>query len=200
MGSYDARVDAYIENAADFAKPILRHLRGLVHEACPQVEETLKWRMPTFMYHGMLCGIGAFKQHCTFGFWKHSLVVGQERYGDERGMGQFGRITGVADLPAKKTLAGYIRKAMRLNEDGVKVERARTKPRPAPRVPADLAAALKRNRKAQAVYAAFSASMKRDYVEWITEAKRAETRARRVAQAVEWIAEGKQRNWKYMNC
>lgn len=198
MPSRDPRVDDYIANAADFAKPILEHLRGIVHRTCPDVEETLKWRMPTFMHHGMLCGMAAFKQHCTFGFWKHKLVVGGDQ--DESAMGQFGCLKSVKDLPAPKVLAGYVRKAMQLNESGAKVPRARTAPRPAPKAPDDLAAALKKNRKAAAVYAAFSASAKREYVEWISEAKRDETRAKRLATAIEWIAQGKQRNWKYMNC
>jgi len=198
MGTRDPRVDAYIAKSADFAKPIIDHLRELVHATCPPVEETIKWGMPTFMYHGMLCGIGAFKQHCTFGFWKHRLVVGAGRYDDA--MGQFGCITKVGDLPPKRELAALIRKAMQLNEEGVKVPKTRARPRPAPKAPADLAAALKKNAKAAATYTAFSPTNKRDYVEWITEAKREETRSKRVAQAVEWIAEGKPRNWKYMNC
>lgn len=194
----DPRVDAYIANAADFARPILEHLRDIVHRTCPDVEETLKWRMPTFMHHGMLCGMGAFKQHCTFGFWKHKLVVGDDK--DESAMGQFGSITRVSELPAQKVLAGFIRKAMQLNESGVKVPRARAVPRPAPKAPADFAAALKKNKKAAVAYAAFSPSCKREYVEWINEAKREETRAKRLATAIEWISQGKQRNWKYMNC
>jgi len=198
VSKHDPRVDAYIDDAADFAQPILKHLRALVHRHCPQAEETLKWRMPTFMYHGMLCGMAAFKQHCAFGFWKHKLVVGVER--DDSAMGQFGCVKSVKDLPSPKLLACYIKKAMQLNEEGVSVPRARARPRPAPKAPDDLAAALKRNRKAAAVYAAFSPSAQREYVDWISEAKRDETRAKRLATAVEWIAEGKQRNWKYMNC
>ena len=198
MPKRDPRVDAYIDNAADFARPILEHLRKLVHRNCPDVEETLKWRMPTFMYHGILCGMAAFKQHCAFGFWKHKLVVGVER--DDSAFGQFGCIRQVEDLPSPKQLAAYIRKAMSLNESGVAVPRARAAPRPAPAVPADLAAALKKNRKARAAYAAFTPSMQREYVDWITEAKRDETRAKRLATALEWIAQGKQRNWKYMSC
>jgi uncharacterized protein YdeI (YjbR/CyaY-like superfamily) len=198
MPKRDPRVDEYIANAPQFARPILAHVRAVVHRNCPQVEETLKWRMPTFLHHGMLCGMAAFKQHCTFGFWKHGLVVGDKSQNDA--MGQFGRMQSMADLPSDKQLAAYIKKAMQLNEAGVKVPRARAAPRPAPAAPADLAAALKKNRKAQATFDAFTASCKREYVEWITEAKREETRATRVATAVEWMAEGKQRNWKYQNC
>ena len=186
MPARDPRVDTYIANSAEFAQPILMHLRDVVHRSCPQVEETLKWRMPTFMYHGMLCGMAAFKQHCTFGFWKHALVVGEEQAGDAQAMDQFGRITRIAGLPSKKMLAGYINKAMQLNEDGVKAPRAASKQKPAPRVPDDLAAALKKNRKAAATFAAFSPTNQREYIEWISEAKREETRAKRVATAVEW--------------
>jgi uncharacterized protein YdeI (YjbR/CyaY-like superfamily) len=200
VSTRDPRVDAYIANSAEFAQPILVHLRDVVHKACPQVEETLKWRMPTFMYHGMLCGMAAFKQHCTFGFWKHELVVGKQKAGDRQAMGQFGCITRLADLPSRKMLAGYIKKAMQLNEDGVKAPRATPKHKPAPRVPDDLAAALKKNRKAAATFAAFSPSNQREYVEWVSEAKREETRSKRLATAIEWLAEGKPRNWKYMNC
>ena len=198
MSKRDPRVDVYIDDAAEFAQPILRHIRELVHRHCPDTEETLKWRMPTFMYHGMLCGMAAFKQHCAFGFWKHKLVVGVER--DDSAMGQFGCVKSIKDLPSPKQLAGYIKKAMQLNEEGVTVPRARSKPRAAPKAPDDLAAALKKNKKAAAVYAAFSPSAQREYVDWISEAKREDTRAKRLATAIEWIAEGKQRNWKYMNC
>jgi uncharacterized protein YdeI (YjbR/CyaY-like superfamily) len=196
----DPRVDTYIGKSAEFARPILAHLRDVVHRVCPQVQETLKWRMPTFMYHGMLCGMAAFKQHCTFGFWKHELVVGKELAADAQAMGQFGRITRLADLPSQKVLVSYIKKAMRLNEEGVKAPRATPKHKPAPRAPDDLTAALKKNRKAAATFAAFSPSHQREYVEWISEAKREQTRARRLATAIQWLAEGKARNWKYMNC
>jgi len=199
MPNRDPRVDAYIAGAPEFARPILIHIRDGVHRHCPQVEETLKWRMPTFMYHGMLCGMAAFKQHCSFGFWKHELVVGKGQAGSPEGMGQFGKIRAIKDLPAPKLLAGYIKRAMQLNEEGVKAPRATARKR-ALAMPDDLAAALKKNRSAAATFAAFSPTNQRDYVEWIVEAKREETRDRRLLQAIEWMAEGKTRNWKYMNC
>ncbi|HXR63679.1 MAG TPA: YdeI/OmpD-associated family protein [Rudaea sp.] len=199
MATRDPRVDAYIANAPDFAKPILVHLRELVHRNCPQVEETLKWRMPTFMHHGMLAGMAAFRQHCSFGFWKHELVVGKELAGSPQGMGQFGKVTKISELPSASALAAYIKRAMKLNEEGVKAPRATPKKR-ALTMPPDLAAALKKNRRAAAAFAAFSPSNQREYIEWLVEAKRDETRARRLSQAIEWIAEGKPRNWKYMNC
>ena len=197
----DPRIDAYIAKSAEFAQPILEHLRKLVHEACPQVEETIKWGMPSFVHgDGILCHMGAFKQHAAFGFWKHGLVMGE---GVEReGMGSFGKLASPRDLPPKKELVALIRKASLLNEQGVKAPGARKAgtPKPLPVVPPDLIAALKKNRKAQATFDAFAPSHKREYVDWITEAKRPETRARRLAQAVEWMAEGKPRNWKYASC
>ena len=207
--SRDPRIDAYIEGAAPFAQPILSHVRDLVHEACPQVEETVKWGMPTFVHAGgILCGMAAFKQHASFGFWKHALVVGEGGQadtapGDDRprdGMGSYGKLASLKDLPPKKTLLAHIRKAMKLNEDGVKAPARKSAPKPPPEAPADLVTALKKNKAAQAAYDAFPPGCKREYVEWIVEAKREETRAKRLAQAVEWMAEGKRRNWKYENC
>ena len=208
--SRDPRIDAYIEGAAPFAQPILSHVRDLVHEACPQVEETVKWGMPTFVHAGgILCGMAAFKQHASFGYWKHALVVGEGGHadgapGDDRprdGMGSYGKLASLKDLPPKKTLLAHIRKAMKLNEDGVKAPaRRKSAPKPPPEAPADLVTALNKNKAAQATYDAFPPGCKREYVEWIVEAKREETRAKRLAQAVEWMAEGKRRNWKYENC
>ncbi|MEJ7813189.1 MAG: YdeI/OmpD-associated family protein [Gemmatimonadaceae bacterium] len=202
MGTRDPRVDAYIARSADFAQPILTHLREVVHGACPEVEEAMKWSFPHFMYKGMLCGMASFKAHCTFGFWKGDLVLGQNGGNGEDAMGQFGRITTLAELPPRKVLAGYVKTAMKLNDDGVKSP-TRVMPR-APKapvvVPDDLASALGKRKKAQAAFDAFSQSHQREYVEWITEAKAAATRERRLAQAVEWMAEGKSRNWKYEKC
>jgi uncharacterized protein YdeI (YjbR/CyaY-like superfamily) len=197
MGGRDPRVDAYIAKSADFAQPILTHLRDVVHEACPNVEETLKWGMPAFMYEGILCGMAAFKAHCTFGFWKGSLVVDSGGKSLDA-MWQFGRITKLSDLPPKRTLAGYVKKAMALNESGAKVKARPKRPKKEIAVPGYMTAALKKNRKALATFDGFSPSHKREYVEWITEAKGEDTRYRRLAQAIEWMAEGKPRNWKYM--
>ena len=195
----DPRIDAYIERAAPFARPILVHVRALVHQACPGVEETIKWGMPTFMYAGsILCGMAAFKQHASFGFWKHALVVGEGEPHD--GMGSFGKLTSVDDLPSKRTLLMQIRKAMKLNEDGVKSPPRRSSSKPQAEMPESLLAALKKNKAAQATFEAFPPSCKREYIEWIAEAKREETRSKRVTQAVGWMAEGKRRNWKYENC
>ena len=197
MGSRDARIDAYIAKSADFAKPILSYLRETVHHACPEVQEDMKWSSPHFMYHGMMCGMSAFKEHCAFGFWKGALVApGSERA--DQAMGQFGKITRLADLPPKPKLIGFIKKAAQLNRDGVKVERPKPKPQPKLVVPAELKRALQRNKAARITFDNFSPSHQREYVEWLTEAKSDATRERRLASALEWMAEGKPRNWKYM--
>jgi len=199
MGKRDPRVDAFITKAAPFARPILTHIREVVHEACPEVEETLKWSSPAFMHHGILCMMSAFKAHAIFGFWKGSLIVDREGRKYDKAMGNFGRLTDVKQLPSRRMLISYIKQAMRLNAEGVKAPRkTAAQRRPPPRTPADLGAALKRNAKARATWEGFSPSHRRDYVEWITEAKRPETRRQRLATTLEWLAEGKARNWKYM--
>lgn len=200
MASRDPRIDAYIAKSAEFARPILERLREIVHEACPQAEEAIKWGMPTFLYNGgILCGMAAFKQHASFGYWKHARVMGEDNPRD--GMGSYGKMTRLSDLPPKRQLVADIKKAARLQKESVKTPgpRKTSEPKPPPEAPPDLAAALKKNAKARATFEAFAPSHKREYIEWITEAKREETRARRLAQAVEWLAEGRQRNWKYQN-
>lgn len=200
MGKKDPRVDTYIAHAQPFAQPILKHLRKQVHAACPNVEETMKWSMPHFDYKGVMAGMAGFKQHCTFGFWKHKLVVGNDRRSEEA-MGQFGCITRLSDLPSDKVLAGYIKKAAKLNDNGVKVVRKPVSKIKAPlKPPAYFVAALKKNKQAKATYDSFSYSHKKEYLQWITEAKTEATRDRRLAQAIEWMAAGKARNWKYANC
>ena len=195
----DPRVDAYIERQAEFARPILAHLRAAVHSACSEAGETLKWGMPTFMYKGeILATMAAFKEHATFGFWRGSLVVGDSE-GQQAAMGQFGRLRTVADLPEPEVLAQLIRKAMALADAGVKPVRNRARKAEID-MPEDFSAALAVHERASATFAGFPPSCRREYLEWITEAKRAETRAKRIAQAVEWLAEGKKRNWKYENC
>ena len=196
MPTTDPRVDAYIEKANDFAKPILTRVREMVHEGCPDVVETIKWSAPFFDYKGqMMCAMAAFKEHCSLIFWKASLIEGVPPNGD-KSRGSFGRITSVRELPSKKQFAGFIKAAMALNDAGVTVKRPKTK-KPEAKVPKELAAALEKNRKARTVFANFPPGQRREYCEWISEAKREETKARRVTQAIEWIAEGKERNWKY---
>jgi hypothetical protein len=151
----------------------------------------------------MLCSMAAFKKHCSFGFWKGELVLGDNAHPSDNAMGQFGRLESLDDLPSKAILAGYIRKAMRLNEERVSKPRSstsgvKTGRRKPLSVPDDLQSALRRNSAARAAFAKFTPSQQRDYIEWLTEAKRAETRQRRLDTAIEWIAEGKTRNWKYI--
>ena len=196
MGTRDPRVDTYIAKAADFAKPILIELREIVHAACPDCEEAIKWSSPTFMYKGMLCGMSAFKEHAAFGFWKGPLVV-EDPKGDNP-YRVFDRLTKLSDLPSKKTLTGFIKKAMALNDEGVTIKRAPKAPAKPIAVPKDLAAALAKNKKAKAAFDGFPPSHKREYLEWITEAKREETRTRRLQTAIAQMAEGKPHNWKYM--
>jgi uncharacterized protein YdeI (YjbR/CyaY-like superfamily) len=197
MGKRDSRVDAYIKKSPDFAKPILTHIRAVVHEGCPDCEETLKWSAPTFMYHGILCGMAAFKEYCALVFWKGALIIGPDGKTADDSAGQFGRIRSVSDLPPKRALLGYVREAMKLNEEGIKVPRRKTTPKKPLKAPDYFASALRKNRKAAATFEKFSPSHRREYVEWITGAKTDETRERRLTQAVEWITEGKSRNWKY---
>ena len=199
MPSTDPRIDAYIDGKPAFAGPILRHLRAAVHRACPEVEETLRWSMPSFNYKGqILCQMAAFKEHAVFGFWRGKEVSGDDE--SRSAMGQFGRLTGIADLPSDDELDTLIRKAIALIDTGTRAPRPVKHPKPELEMPSDLAEALAALPPAQATYDAFPPSCRRDYLEWIIEAKRPETRAKRVAQAVEWMAEGKRRNWKYEKC
>ena len=200
------KIDDYIKKAQPFAQPILKHLREMIHKGCPGVVETMKWSMPFFVYRDeILCNMSAFKAHCNFGFWGKEIgaVLREEKVVQENGMSAFGRITSVKDLPADKRMVGWIKQAAALIDGGQYTSpmagRGRTV-KPAVVAPDEFAAALQKNKKAAAVFAAFSASCKREYVEWIADTKRAETRDKRIATAVEWIAEGKQRNWKYQNC
>jgi uncharacterized protein YdeI (YjbR/CyaY-like superfamily) len=203
------KVDAYIAKAAPFAQPILTHLRALIHQACPDVEEEMKWSRPFFLHRGtILCNISAFKAHCTFGFWGAEIgkILHEDGVVQEGGMGSLGRIASVKDLPPDKQLLGYLRQAAVFIESGqgetrVAVQRRVVKaPKPALEVPPEFTAALKKSKPAAAAYAVFSPSCQREYLEWIADAKRPETRDRRIAQAVAWISEGKQRNWKYQEC
>ena len=195
MAKKDPRVDAYIKRAAPFARPILKRLRQIVHNGCPDVEETIKWNFPFFERKGIICFMAAFKEHCTFDFWKDSLIFRAKNKG---GMGDFGRITSISDLPNAKTLAGYVRKGAKLNEAGVKKSRPRSRGKQKLSVPADLRAALRKNAKARKTFENFSYSHKKEYVKWIMDAKRDETRRRRLQTAIKWLAQGKPQNWKYL--
>lgn len=199
MGSHESRVDDYIAKQAEFARPILAELRQRIHSACPGVEEAIKWGAPAFQYQGKLLGVmAAFKQHAAFNLWHGKQVFGQDaETGDA--MGQYGRLASMADLPSKRETTRHIRAAMALIDAGVTAGPGRTR-KAAPEIPDDLAAALRGNRTALAAWKAFTPGRQREYCDWITGAKGADTRARRVAQAVEWIQQGKSRHWKYQNC
>ena len=205
----DSRVDAYIQKAQVFARPILTHMRSLMHKGCPEIEEDMKWSHPFFVYRGAIVAhMAAFKEHCSFGFWGEEIAaeLRKKMAVKDGAMGTLGRITSIEDLPPEKEMVGWIRLATEFIATGeytspISARRKVVKaPREAPDAPPEFAAALRRNKKASAVFDAFSPSCKREYVEWIAEAKRPETRDKRIATAVEWIAEGKQRNWKYQNC
>lgn len=202
MGKTDPRIDTYIEKSAAFAQPILTHLREIVHRACPDVSETIKWGFPHFEYKGILCSMASFKQHCSFGFWKAAVMSDPLKIMNpvgESGMGHMGKIQSLRDLPADDILTDYIKEAAWLNEQEVR------KPAPAKApadktlaVPEDLLEALARNESAATTFERFSYSNRKDYLEWIEEAKTQATREKRLNTTIEWLAEGKIRNWKYL--
>lgn len=199
MPKTDPRVDAYIAKSEDFAKPILNHLRQLAHKASPHIQETIKWGMPHFLHKGILFGIAGFKHHCTLHFWNGKLVFGKGfKPVKKSGMGQFGRITALSDLPANKVLLGLMKRAAELNEAGIKKPAPKTSPKKKLIVPRYFLAALKKNKKAFVAFQNFSHSHKKEYAEWIAEAKRPETRTKRIATALQWLAGGKPRHWKYV--
>jgi uncharacterized protein YdeI (YjbR/CyaY-like superfamily) len=193
MGKRDPRVNAYIAKSGDFAKPILRHLRELIHDAVPEVSETMKWSAPAFEYKGVLAVMAAFKAHCNLILWKASMVIGGEGNAER---GPLRNIAKLSDLPPDKTIRKWLSEAATLNEQGVKTPRT-AKPKKPVSVPTELTKALARNKKAAAVFESFPPSHRREYANWIAGAKGADTRERRVETAIEWIAEGKGRNWKY---
>jgi uncharacterized protein YdeI (YjbR/CyaY-like superfamily) len=202
MPPKDARIDLYISKSADFAKPILIHLRELIHTACPDVQETIKWSFASFDYKGPMCSMASFKQHCAFGFWKASLMKDKsltKNAESESAMGHYGKITSLKDLPSDKKIIAHIKEAMMLNEKGIKLPpRKVTTAKKEIVVPDYFLKQLKKNKKAFATFESFSLSHKREYVEWITEAKTDETKNRRMETAIEWMAVGKSRNWKYI--
>ncbi len=202
MPTTDARIDAYIAKSAEFARPILSHLRKIVHKGCPGVTETVKWGMPFFEYGGeIVCNMAGFKEHCSFGFWKASLLKDPEgvlNVKDKNSMGHFDRIGSLKDLPADKIMVALVKEAALLNEQGIKKPLpAKKAPKAALPEPAALTTALKKNKKARAVFDAFPPSHRREYIEWIAEAKTEATREKRIATTVEWLVEGKSRHWKY---
>jgi uncharacterized protein YdeI (YjbR/CyaY-like superfamily) len=202
MGQYNERVDAYIAKSADFAKPILIHIRELVHRAAPEITEAIKWGFPFFDYKGPVCNMAAFKQHCSMGFWKQKMLNDPHGYlkieGEESGSaGSFGRIVTLSDLPPDEVIIDFIHQALTLNEEGVKIEKKPATPKADISVPPEFEKLLRENLVAMGHFEKFSPSKKREYLEWFAEAKTDATREKRIQQALEWIAEGKSRNWKY---
>lgn len=202
MKKKDIKIDSYISKSQDFAKPILTHFRKIVHKAVPKVEENIKWGFPNFDYKGPFCGMAAFKQHCSFGLWKASLI--NDKYNilqtkDRTAMGNFGKVRSLNDLPDDKILIEYLKEAAKLNDKGIKLEKKKThNVKKELEIPEYFINLLKKNKKALATFTAFSYSHKKEYVEWITEAKTEETRNKRIATTIEWLTEGKSRNWKYV--
>ena len=198
----DPRVDAYIQQAAPFAQPILTKIRAAFHAGCPDLEETIKWGVPSFERGGMLGGMASFKKHVSYGFWRagemddpHDLL-GKERKASFMRI----RAESVKDLPTKTVLVSYVKQARRLNEAGQPV-RAKKKPaQTTPKAPAELTRAIQASPKAAAFWKTLAPGYRKEYVEWVTDAKREATREKRLLQTVEWLAEGKKRNWKYMDC
>ena len=202
MGKRINQIDQYILKAQPFAHPILNHFRDLVHQVCPDTEEKMKWSFPHFDYKGqMMCSMASFKQHCAIGFWKAQLIDTKlvEKAKTEEAMGHMGKITSLKDLPSDKILKGWIKTAMKLNDEGIIV----AKPKPTEKakkelvVPKELTTALNKNKKAKTIFEKFPYSHKKEYIMWITEAKTEATRDKRIQTAIEWISDGKGRNWKY---
>ena len=202
MAKIDPRIDLYISKSANFAKPILIHLRKLVHLACPDIEETIKWNFASFEYKGPMCTMAAFKNHCAFGFWKASLMKDKSLIANaesESAMGHYGKITSLKDLPSDKKIISHLKEAMILNEKGIKLPPKKVKVlRKEVVVPEYFLKQLRKNKKALLSFEAFSPFHKREYIEWITEAKTEETRNRRIETAIEWLSKAKPRNWKYL--
>lgn len=201
MSQKDKRVDDYISKSEEFARPVLNHLRSLVHQTCPGVEEKIKWGFPHFDYKGMMCSMASFKQHCAFGFWKNALMKDASIMSgkNEYAMGHLGKISNLKDLPDDKKIIGWIKEAMKLNDDNVKLApRKKVISNKEIEIPEALQKELNKNKIAANIFGNFSPSHKKEYIEWINEAKTQETKNKRIATTIEWVAENKPRNWKYM--
>lgn len=198
MGQRDPRIDGYIAKARPFARPILERIRKAVHRACPDVTETLKWSMPAFDYKGPLVGMAAFKAHCALAFWKASLMKTIPKDRGVDAMGEFGRLESLEDTPTEAQLVKMVKEAAALNDAGVKVKREPKAAKKPLEAPSYMLAAIKKNKKALATFDSFSPSARRDYIEWVTGAKTDATRDKRLETAVQWMSEGKIRNWKYV--
>lgn len=200
MAKKDPRIDEYIKNAKPFAQPILKHLRKLIHEIVPEVEETVKWGMPAFEYKGPIFSMASFKEHCAFAFWKSPLMKDAELFRNnkgEGGMGDLGKVKSVEDLPGDKLMKQYLLEAKRINDQGIKLEKKKPRSSEEPEIHPEFEKQLKKNKGAFSFFKSSSPSCRKEYINWINEAKRDETRNTRIATAVEWLSEGKGKNWKY---
>ncbi len=200
MRNASPAVDAYIAKAAAFAQPILKKVRVAFHKGCPDLEERLKWGVPSFEFKGLMGGMAAFKAHVAWGFWRHKEMADPRKIFKGDAMMSGGKIADVDQLPPEKFMVEYVKRAAKLNDEGPTKRAAAGKPKPAVKVPPSFAKVLKGNPKALATFEGFPPSHKREYVEWIVEAKQEATRERRIATASEWLAKGKSRNWKYEKC
>jgi uncharacterized protein YdeI (YjbR/CyaY-like superfamily) len=204
MPHKDKRIDAYIDQAQPFAKPILKKLRALIHKGIPEVEETMKWGMPFFEYKGPVCNFAGFKEHATFRFWKYQLMSDPggllKEIANKGGeaMGNLGRITRVENLPPDKVMIEFLKQARRINVEGLKLPARKIAPRAKLQIPSYFSAALKKNKAAETTFNNFAYAHKKEYLQWITEAKTEPTRLKRLETAMEWMSEGKYRHWKYM--
>ncbi len=204
MTKKDKRIDAYIEKAQPFAKPILKKLRDLIHSGIPDVEESIKWGMPFFEYNGPICNFAGFKEYATFRFWKYQLMTDPKgllqeianKGGDA--MGNLGRITSITELPPDKLMIDFLKQAKKLNNEGLNLPAKKKAPYTKLEIPRYFTKALKNNKRAETVFNNFSYAHKKEYLEWITEAKTEPTRLKRIETAIAWMSEGKSRNWKYM--
>jgi uncharacterized protein YdeI (YjbR/CyaY-like superfamily) len=200
MGKKDKRIDAYIAKAQPFAKPILKHLRELVHRSNPDIDETIKWSMPHFDYKGKsIFGMASFKMHASFGFWRAGNLPDPDKIlNSKEAMGHLGRITSLKDLPPDKIMIKYLKAAAKLVDGGVKPPKKQPKPKTQLVIPEYFIKTISKSKKALRTFENFSYSHKKEYVEWVTEAKTEETRKARLTKAIEWMSENKVRNWKYI--
>jgi uncharacterized protein YdeI (YjbR/CyaY-like superfamily) len=198
---YHPAIDEYINKSEEFARPILLHLRKIIHLACPDVEETIKWSFPNFEYKGqILCSMASFKKHCSFGFWLGAEMEDPENILNKVGntnMGNFGKIINHNSLPDDNIIIKYIHEAMKLSESGTKKKTSKIKDKKSLEIPVYIIEFIEKYPKAKVVFNNFSNSCKKEYVQWIEEAKQVSTKLKRLEKAVSMMEEGKEFNWQY---
>src|SRR5438270_1264994 len=179
-------VNDSLANAPEGTRPILVRLRRIFRQASPKLEEAIKWGVPCYLFKGPVGGFAAYKQHVSWGLWKSRALNDPEGLLGRGVSVMAGKITKVSEIPPAAKIIALIEQVIALNEAGIKSPKP-----PEPELPADFAAAMKKAGKAARHYAAFTPARKWQYVNWVTQAKRAETRAKRIEIAVERIGEGK---------